>query len=59
MGDTGNSTEEHLHFQVHRLDLNTSIRSRFQTAIYQTPNTCFVPQNGDPLPSNNDPAFFY
>jgi hypothetical protein len=59
VGDTGYSYGEHLHFEAHRLDLGSSIRSRFQTAAFQTPNTCWVPQNGDPLPSNNDPSAFF
>lgn len=63
VGDTGNSTTEHLHFHVQTtdgIDTSASIPVRFQTALSQAPNNlCQIPGPDDHLPSSNDPAAFY
>jgi murein DD-endopeptidase MepM/ murein hydrolase activator NlpD len=63
VGDTGNSTTEHLHYHVQTtngIDTSASIRTRFQTAASQAPNNlCQIPGNGNTLPSSNDPLAFY
>ncbi len=61
VGDTGYSTQEHLHFQSHSIPDAFSVLSVFQQSseVAAPDNICHLPLNGERLPSSNHPNDFY